>query len=120
MAMHAYEFLERGESLAVDQAPGLNIRVLDGRVWLTGHKDAEDHLLGHGAAVAIEGEGSAVVTAFERTRLELYRSNRVAMRHAIERDARRERNDSIWAFLRRLVERPASPGARRDATRLRG
>ncbi len=118
--MHAYEFLERGESLAVDQAPGLNIRVLDGRVWLTRHKDAEDHLLGHGAAVAIEGQGSAVVTAFERTRLELYRSNRVAMRHAIERDARRERNDSIWAFLRRLVERPAFPGARRDATRLRG
>ncbi len=118
--MHAYEFLERGELLAVNQAPGLNIRVIDGRVWLTRHKDAEDYLLGRGAAVALEGQGSAVVTAYERTRLELYRSDRVAMRHAIERDARRERNDSIWAFLRRLVGRPAFPGARHDATRLRG
>lgn len=81
---------------------GATVRVRSGCVWLTQHNDPKDHILNRGDAMALNGAGGAIVTAFEPTLLDLYRQDPVALREQIRRRARRARSEDIRAFFARV------------------
>jgi hypothetical protein len=94
--------LGKNELSALDVPRGTEVRVRSGCVWLTQHKDANDHILKTGDAMSLSGAGTTIVTAFEPTLLDLYRQDPVALREQLTRRAHRARNAEIGAFFARL------------------
>ena len=101
--MSAQEFvLGNGEMLKLDTARGAAVRVRTGVVWLTQLNDRKDHILKTGHAMPLNGEGVAIITAYQPTVLELYRRDPAVLREAVEGQAHRARNAAIRAFFIRL------------------
>ncbi|MGA8051612.1 MAG: DUF2917 domain-containing protein [Burkholderiales bacterium] len=101
--MSVQEFaLGIGEMLKLGAARGAAVRVRSGDVWLTQHGDRKDHMLKTGDTMPLNGEGTAIITAYQPTILELYREDPIAVRKAVEHQARRARNNDIGAFFARV------------------
>jgi len=101
--MSAQEFmLGNGEMLKLDTARGAAVRVRTGVVWLTQHNDRKHHILKTDHAMPLNGEGVAIIAAYQPTVLELYRQDPAAVREAVEREANRARNAAIRAFFGRF------------------
>jgi hypothetical protein len=105
--MSVQEFaLGIGEMLKLGASHGASVRVRSGDVWLTQHNDRKDHMLKTGDTMPLNGEGTAIITAYQPTLLELHRKDSVAVRKAIEHQVRRARNNDIGAFFARLFCKP--------------
>jgi len=61
--------LARGDVLEVPSQRPAEITVLDGRVWLTRHKDATDYVLGPGESMHLPAGACAVVSALGAARM---------------------------------------------------
>lgn len=98
--MSAYA-LNRGETLKIDRSRETLV-VRTGNVWLTQHRDAEDHMMRAGESLRLNGEGTTLIKAYEPTLLELYQLDPAAVRSRIAQAARRERSEDVHAFLSKI------------------
>lgn len=69
--------LAKGALARIEAVKEETLRVRNGSVWITQHGDRNDYLLKGGEAMALKGEGLAIVTAFEPCLLELCRAEPV-------------------------------------------
>lgn len=79
--------LERRRGFEVDGPAGTTVRVTHGEVWITRHRDTEDHLLTAGDVLEHAGKGKTLVTAMKDAQIQI--------RHPRPKPA-------LWASLRRL------------------
>jgi hypothetical protein len=70
--------LNKGQLLRIDGARGMLLRVEAGSAWLTQSRDAADYCLRAGDAVMLNGEGAALISAFDRCCLALVASGEPA------------------------------------------
>ncbi len=93
--------LGNGAMLKLNTANLAAVRVRSGQVWLTHPGGPEDHMQKAGESMPLKGEGTAIITEYQRILLELYRKDPAAVRQEIARRARRARSEGIRAFFAR-------------------
>ena len=65
--------LAPGQSLIVSNGPGITVKCMRGRLWLTQHNDRRDVVLGRGETFTLDRDGDAVLSAEEASALVLVR-----------------------------------------------
>lgn len=101
--MRAEVTIEDGETLRIEAGAGTVLRIRAGRAWITQPADPRDYDLGTGRAMSLNGQGPALVKAYEPTLLDLYREEPERLRRRIERDAEVARNACLLAAATRLA-----------------
>jgi hypothetical protein len=90
------------ETFRIDTPLPLELEIRYGEVWVTQCNDPKDHILREGGRLSLNGEGPAIVTAYKPTLLELYGTDPIGVRQALERAARAERSADVNAACGRL------------------
>jgi len=118
--MDAREFrIDEGALVKIDAMEGDRLQVRAGEVWVTQHGDSNDYLLKTGSSMALRGGGVLLAMAYKPTLLDLYRSDPLAVREEIVREARRAQARAMKALFRKILARiravstDAGAGARR-------
>lgn len=62
--------LHKGQTLCLRDAPGVEIRVTEGCLWLTQERDVQDHIVKTGGTFRIDRRGTVVLTAPRGVRME--------------------------------------------------
>jgi hypothetical protein len=65
--------LDAGRGLTLDDAAGVEVRCIDGRVWLTMEGDSRDVVLARGEAYTIERNGLTLVSTADPSTLQVRR-----------------------------------------------
>jgi hypothetical protein len=63
--------MPRGSLLRIDGGAGVLVHVWKGEIWLTQEGSAEDHVLGAGQSLRVDGGGTALAQAFRRSVISL-------------------------------------------------
>jgi hypothetical protein len=61
--------LKRGSTLKLERGRGTVVRVVDGNVWLTQHRDTADYLMRAGDRMVLKGAGITLIHACEDSSL---------------------------------------------------
>jgi len=64
-----YTQLKRGSTLRLVRGRGTIVRVVDGNVWLTQHRDSADYLMRTGDRMVLNGAGTTLIHACEDSSL---------------------------------------------------
>ncbi len=65
------EKLMRGEFLRISEGLGCEVRVREGRVWITQHNDTADYVVEAGGSFRIDRPGLTLVSAMKASTIEL-------------------------------------------------
>jgi len=63
--------IKRGELLRISEALGCEVRVREGRVWITQYGDTADYVVEAGASFRINRPGLALVSALKPSTIDL-------------------------------------------------
>jgi hypothetical protein len=63
--------LEAGQVIRIHDAVGTRVRCLRGALWITQHRDLEDHFIRAGGALKLDHAGLVLIRAIEPTELAL-------------------------------------------------